>query len=213
MTTMKLEAKGINKRFADQIIISDFSISVAEGDMVAITGATGSGKTTLLHILGLIEKADSGEILYDNEVIRNFAQRRFLLQNQIGFLFQNFGLIYDETVFNNILVLKKIRRMAQKERHRRIEEAFSIVGLTRAHISKKVYECTSGEWQRIAIAKLLLKECGIIFADEPTAFLDDHNKELIMSYIKYINQTNTSVVIASHDRDVCNYCSTIIELP
>jgi len=209
---MKVELKNMNKSFGKQKIFDNFNITVESGEMVCILGKSGSGKTTLLNILGLIEKKDHGTIIYNTTIINTEKKQRSLLSNSIGFIFQNFGLIDNETVYQNLSIIKQLNFKKKKEKIKKIKEILDTLDLSEEIIYKKVYECSGGEQQRVAIAKILIKECDIIFADEPTASLDKYNKIKILDQLKKLNRQGKTIVIVSHDDEICNYCDRVVTL-
>ncbi|MEI3614889.1 ATP-binding cassette domain-containing protein [Pseudogracilibacillus sp. SO30301A] len=209
---MKIELKGLKKRFGQHIIFDQFNISIESGEMVCILGKSGSGKTTLLNILGLIEKKDAGQILYNGKLIHTRAQQRKLLSKKISFIFQNFGLIDNETVYDNLNLIKQLKYKNKKAKIELMVGALTKVGLDEGILNKKVFECSGGEQQRIAIVKILLKDCDVIFADEPTASLDNENKVNILKHLKELHKLGKTIVIVSHDHDVCHYCDRVISI-
>lgn len=209
---MKIELKDLKKRFGQQIIFDQFNISIESGEMVCILGKSGSGKTTLLNILGLIEKKDAGQILYNGKLIHTRAQQRKLLSKKISFIFQNFGLIDNETVYDNLNLIKQLKYKNKKAKIELMVDALTKVGLDEGILNKKVFECSGGEQQRIAIVKILLKDCDVIFADEPTASLDNENKVNILKHLKELHKLGKTIVIVSHDHDVCHYCDRVISI-
>lgn len=209
---MNIELRGLKKKFGKQIIFDQFDISIESGEMVCILGKSGSGKTTLLNILGLIEKKDAGQIFYNGKLINTRNQQRKLLSEKIGFIFQNFGLIDNETVYDNLKLIKQLKHKSKKEKLSLMVSTLKKVGLDEVVLDKKVFECSGGEQQRIAIAKILLKNCDVIFADEPTASLDNENKVNILNHLKELHKLGKTIVIVSHDHEVCQYCDRVISI-
>lgn len=209
---MNIELRGLKKKFGKQIIFDQFDISIESGEMVCILGKSGSGKTTLLNILGLIEKKDAGQIFYNGKLINTRNQQRKLLSEKIGFIFQNFGLIDNETVYDNLKLIKQLKHKSKKEKLLLMVSTLKKVGLDEVVLDKKVFECSGGEQQRIAIAKILLKNCDVIFADEPTASLDNENKVNILNHLKELHKLGKTIVIVSHDHEVCQYCDRVISI-
>jgi len=209
---MKIEARGLKKSFGKQVVFDQFDILIESGEMISITGKSGSGKTTLLNVLGLIENKDGGKIFYDDQLIESNNKKRRLLSEKIGFVFQNFGLIDNETTYNNLALVKQLRYKNKKTKLHLMESVLKKVELSEQHLNKKIFECSGGEQQRIAIAKILLKNCDVIFADEPTASLDNDNKSNILTHLKELNKLGKTVVIVSHDPDVCSYCDRVISI-
>ncbi len=206
-----LEVKNINKKFGEIEVLKDFSMDVEENEMICIIGESGCGKSTLLNIIGLLEKADSGSILYDGEKGHAPYTRgaEHLLRYEIGYLFQNFALVEDDTVYNNLKIALEYSKAANKKEL--ISEALEEVGLTRME-NKQVFKCSGGEQQRIAIARLLLKPCRIVLADEPTGSLDPHNKGIILQLLCRFKEKGKTLLIVTHDSDVANIADRVIEL-
>ncbi|MCL2717420.1 MAG: ABC transporter ATP-binding protein [Lachnospiraceae bacterium] len=209
---MKIELKNMSKNFGKQVIFDKFDLEINSGEIVAVMGKSGSGKTTLINILGLIENVGGGKILYDNQPVTTERQKRKLLSEKIGFVFQNFGLIDNETIFDNLALVKQLQSKKAKDKHLLIKQALENVGLSDDFIGKKVFECSGGEQQRVAIAKILLKDCSVIFADEPTASLDTDNKKTVLSHLKKLHSSGKTVVIVSHDYGIGAYCDRVITI-
>lgn len=209
---MKLEVQNLSKCFGKQQLFHGFDLVVESGEMVSILGKSGSGKTTLLNMIGMIEPRDDGAILYNDQVVSSLKQKKRLLCEHIGFIFQNFGLVDNETVHQNLSLVKNLRNMKKKEREQMMEEVILKVGLSKEHLPKKIYECSGGEQQRVAIAKLLLKDCDVILADEPTASLDGENKKNVMRQLSMLHEQGRTVLIVTHDLEVARMCERMIEL-
>jgi len=209
---MKIELRGMTKCFGNQNIFENFDILINSGEMIVINGKSGSGKTTLINILGLIEDMNEGQILYNDCVVDRERQKRKLLGEKIGFVFQNFGLIDNETIYDNLVFIREIRRKHKKEKRELMINALKNVGLNEDYLFKPIYECSGGEQQRVAIAKILLKDCDVVFADEPTASLDSDNKDNIMGHLKKLHSLSKTIIIVSHDQEICNYCDRVISI-
>lgn len=181
--------------------------------MIAITGASGSGKTTLLNIIGLLEAADSGKIIIDNQsnIKTNTALSNKIIREKICYLFQNFALVDDESVDYNLNLALEYRKGSKKEKLELKENALKMVGLN-GYLNKKIYTLSGGEQQRISIARAILKPNKIILADEPTGSLDDHNKLIIIDLLKYLKSLGKTIVIATHDNYLANCCDRVIKI-
>ena len=201
-----IEVRNLCKKYDDDIIFDNLSFKVNEGEFLVISGPSGSGKTTLLNILGTIEKFDSGDVRILNKDIKNKKNRSFLLQNVIGFLFQNFALVDDKTVEENLKLVKKNVRSQIS-----IEKALDMVNLSNK-LKTKIYKLSGGEAQRVAIARLLVKKCQLILCDEPTGSLDRKNADEIVDIIKKLNYEAKTIVMVTHDEKYKNIGDRLIEL-
>lgn len=195
-----IELRNISKAFGSRIVLNDFSVVINDGDYICFYGQSGCGKTTLLNIIGLIEDHDSGLVLYDAKPITK-RYRRKLLDENISFIFQNFGLIDDLSVYENFDVIRSIKNVNKSKKHDLIDKTLEKVGL--ANIGNKmIYELSGGEQQRVAIAKAIIKNSSIILADEPTASLDPDNQQVILDVLKDLNDKGCTIIVVSHD-DIC----------
>ena len=203
----------ISKSYANHMVLNNISMAVREGEMVAITGKSSSGKTTILNIMGLLEKPDSGIIQLFGETSPRLGSGKAykLLRTKLAYLFQNCALIDDETVDYNLeiplLYVKKTKMEKQKLKMDSLEK----VGLA-VSLKEKIYELSGGEQQRVAIARILLKSCDLILADEPTGSLDSENRNEIMRILKELNNTGKTIIIVTHDQYVANVCGRNISI-
>ena len=209
-----IELKNITKKYkGGKTIFSDYSLRIDEGEFIGIVGESGAGKTTLLNIIGLITNISSGSITIKKQSNLTPSSKKAMLlrRNTIGYLFQNYGLIDDESVewkLNLALEYKKLSRSQKKEK---IQTLLTKMGLT-DYEKKKIYQLSGGEQQRVAIAKLILQESSIILADEPTSGLDNANKVMVMDLLSKLNNKGITVIMVTHDTTLNNYFSKIIEL-
>lgn len=208
-----IELVNINKNFGEKTILDDCSFNINPNDFVAIVGESGSGKTTLLNILGLIESVDSGKVkMFDEEYIKpNSIQANKLIRERIGFVFQNFALIDNQTVLNNLLMAMKYRTLKKSEKLVEIEKVLEFVGLG-GYQNKKIYELSGGEQQRIAIARAILKPHDLILADEPTGSLDDVNKQIIFELFEKLNEQGKTIIIVTHDFELAKKCKRVLKI-
>lgn len=206
-----IEVKNISKSFGSKRVFHDFSLDIKENTFVAIAGESGSGKSTLLNMLGLLDSPENGDIiLFGNVNVKPFSlQAQRLLKTKIGYLFQNFALIEEKSVAYNLnLAFDKEKKAVKDEK---IQNALAKVGLIR-YEQKKVFECSGGEQQRIAIARLLLKPCELILADEPTGSLDENNKQEIFSLLKQLQASGKTIVVVTHDKELMEIADKVIVL-
>lgn len=194
------------KKFDDKILFNNFSLVVETGEFIIFSGPSGCGKTTLLNLIGAIEKIDGGSIVVDNIDISNKKNHLQYFRTKVGFLFQNFALVDNKTVKENLQLIRKDSKTDLS-----ILEALKTVGLE-DKLNKKVYTLSGGEQQRVALARLMLKKSDIILADEPTGSLDKKNAEVVLNILKKLNQEGKTVVLVTHDEDIKKQGSKVINL-
>jgi putative ABC transport system ATP-binding protein len=178
----------------------DFSLEVKAGEFVAVTGPSGSGKTTFLNVAGLLETFDSGSYELDGRDVSRLADddRSLLRNSKIGFIFQSFNLLPDLSIYDNIDVPLRYRRMKVAERRERIDKVLERVGLAgrKRHIPSQL---SGGQQQRAAIARALVGEPAFLLADEPTGNLDSSMAAEVMALLEEINAAGTTIVLVTHD--------------
>lgn len=208
MDIIRLE--NISKVYNTKKIFENFNLTVEKGEFLGIKGESGKGKSTLLNIIGLLETCD-GRVIMDGKEInyKNTKEIQSLLRNKIGYLFQNFALIDDLNVYENLkIVLKKDEKKNGKAV---ILQELKKVGMEDA-LNKKVYQLSGGEQQRIAIVRLILHKSEIILADEPTGSLDIKNAKIVMDLLKEFHKQGKTVIMVSHDERAFQNCSRIVNL-
>lgn len=206
-----LELKNISKKYGNNTIFDNYNLEVKKGTFLGIKGKSGRGKTTLLNIMGLLEDYEGTLNIMGEEVrYRDKKKRKEMLKKVIGYLFQNYALIDDLTVYENLkIVINKKNKIKGKEL---MLEALEKVGVANEFLNKKIYTCSGGEQQRIAIARLMLKDCDIVLADEPTGSLDDKNTAIVMKLLTQLNEEGKTIVMVSHDDVTLSYCKEIVQL-
>lgn len=205
-----IELKNITKKYGKKEIFKNFSIHIYEGEFVAITGESGCGKSTLLNIMGLLESVDKGKVSIDGEsnIRPQSKQAVKIIRNKINYLFQNFALVDEDTVYNNLLLSLKYVKGNKKSK---INDALCAVGLA-GFEKEKIYQLSGGEQQRVALARIILKPSKIILADEPTGSLDPINRDVIINILKKIHQQGKTIIIVTHDTAVAKQCNRIIKI-
>lgn len=202
-----LKMNNISKVFRTELVethaLSDFTLTVAEGEFVTITGPSGCGKTTFLNIAGLLETYTSGSYLLDGVDVTALSdyQRARLRNEKIGFIFQSFNLMPDLNLFDNVDVPLRYRGMKAAERKDRIEQALESVGLLgrKKHLPAQL---SGGQQQRVAIARALVGEPRFLLADEPTGNLDSNTALGVMDLLNEINAQGTTIIMVTHDQEL-----------
>ena len=201
-----IEIQNLSKKFDEKVIFDGFNYRIEDGDFIVFCGESGCGKTTLLNMIGCLEKPDSGTILIDGTDYAKVRNKRALFAYKLGFLFQNFALLEGKTVEQN---LNMIQKKARSEKS--VDEVLAAVGLSDKKVSK-VYKLSGGEQQRVALARLMLKKCDIILADEPTGSLDVHNADLVMDILHLINQMGKTVILVTHSQEIIEQERKVVRL-
>lgn len=202
-----IEALNISKCFHNHDILKALNVNIDKNSLTVITGESGKGKTTLLNILSLLEKPDSGTVKIDN--ISNPSPREIVKLRRyiISYLFQNYGLMDEYTVEKNL----RTSLIYRKDTSLSISEALTKVGLE-GYEKRLVYELSGGEQQRVALARILLKDASYIFADEPTGNLDKGNRDKVIKLLRELADNGKGVVLATHDLDLLSYADQHIQL-
>ncbi len=195
-----IEIKNIGKKFNKHQLFKDFSYTINEGDFVCIFGESGCGKSTLLNMIGSLEPLDSGDITYsfNNQEYSVLKDSKFIRKNIVSYVFQNFALLNDETVLNNLLFAMESTSISRSEKHYRINEELSKINMN-DRAKSYAYELSGGEQQRIALVRAILNPSTVILADEPTGNLDLKNKEIIIEQLKKINESGKTIIVVTHD--------------
>lgn len=199
--------KNIFKKYGDNVIFSDFNLTVNKGDMISISGKSGSGKSTILNIIGLLDYFDSGEVSIDGNinVDINSKEAMLLRRDKIGYLFQSYALIEDESIYKNLELSLRYEKISKSEKIKKMSKVLHDVRLEK-DLSEKIKKLSGGEKQRVAIARLMLKDYEILLADEPTGSLDEANRDIILSLLKREHEKGKTIIIVSHDNYVKNFC-------
>ena len=200
---MTIEIVNVTKKYGSKEIFTDLNLTFEAGKSYALIGGSGSGKSTLLNIIGRLEKIDSGKVLVDKQDIWKIKERTYF-KNTIGYVFQNYSLIENKTVYDNLKLLNKDKKI--------ISEMLEKVGLSRDYLKHKIYELSGGQAQRVAIARMLMKPRKIILADEPTGALDSEIGNEIINLLLSEAAKSNYVIIATHDPAVYSKVDVIIDI-
>ena len=212
-----LQMNEIQKIYRTELVethaLRQMTLSVAEGEFVAVTGPSGSGKTTFLNIAGLLESFEHGSFLLDGKDVSHLGDdERSVYRNQkIGFIFQSFNLIPDLNLFENVDVPLRYRRLPASDRKQRIERALETVGLA-SRMKHLPAQLSGGQQQRVAIARALAGEPRLLLADEPTGNLDSTMAGQVMELLEQIHAGGTTIVMVTHDPDLAERADRNIHL-
>lgn len=213
-----VEFKKICKSFKtgdkETVICDNYDLAVEKGELVAIMGKSGCGKTTILNMIAGIEPIDSGEYIFDGVPvkIRTASDGVKFRRNKIGIILQHFALINDYNVYENVELGLWESGLGEKETRHRTHEMLESLGIADLR-DKYPNKLSGGEKQRVAIGRALVCRPALLLADEPTGALDAETEAEIVALIKKLNkETNTTMIIVTHDKEVADNCSRIITL-
>lgn len=201
-----LEIKSISIEYNKKKIISDFSLKINQGEVVALTGPSGAGKSSILYAIAMLKEVTSGEILINNKKIPkiNTEAGRKIYQEELGFIFQDFLLIKDKTVRQNLELVKY-------DNTYKVEHALEYVKMEK-YIDYKISQLSGGQQQRIAISRLFMKPFNIVLGDEITGSLDKDNKLKILEIIKKLKEEGKAIILVTHDNEVANFCDKEVKI-
>lgn len=204
-----IKAKNIHKYYEDLHVLKGVDLYIKNSEIVSIVGASGAGKTTLLQILGTLDKpsiTEASELLINNKSIINFKDKelaKFRNEN-IGFIFQFHQLLPEFTALENVCIPAFIKKTPQKEAEKRAKELLSFLGLSH-RLNHKPSQLSGGEQQRVAVARSLINNPKLIFADEPSGNLDSESAEQLHNlFFKLRDEFGQTFVIVTHNEDLAN---------
>lgn len=187
-----IQINHVKKSIGGHVIFDDLSMQIADREFAVLTGPSGCGKTTLLHMIGGIEPVDSGDILVGDFNVAKGKNLMHYYRHEVGFLFQNFALVERKTVAENLGMIRKDARSSLS-----MADALRRVGMEGKE-TQMVYSLSGGEQQRIALARLMMKQCSLILADEPTGSLDPNNAAQVMEILKSFSEMGKTVIMVTH---------------
>lgn len=209
-----IEIKGIRKSFGNLEVLKGIDLHIDKGEIVSIVGPSGAGKTTLLQIMGTLDKADSGTVMVDGVDVSRLSKTKLSdFRNQhIGFVFQFHQLLPEFTALENVMIPAFIRGSKRSEAKARAEELLAFMGLSE-RADHKPAELSGGEKQRVAVARALINNPAVIFADEPSGSLDSQNKaELHQLFFDLRDKYGQTFVIVTHDEGLSQITDRCIHM-
>jgi len=194
--------QNVTKEYENQTALRDLTFSVAKGEMLFLTGPSGSGKTTLLKLIYLAELPDHGTISIAEWQTNELRESSIpFVRRNIGVVFQDFRLLDNRTVFENVSLALRIRNVGEREIKSRVAEALKTVNL-RHKADSYPRRLSGGEQQRVVIARAIVADPTVVLADEPTGNLDADTAESVMKTFKDIHARGTTILVATHNRDL-----------
>ena len=195
-------------------VLNNVSLKISDGEFVAIVGPSGSGKSTLMHILGLLDTSTGGKYFFNKQDVTKLSDDALadLRKKKIGFVFQAFNLLPRATILKNVMLPLVYSKIPENERENRAQKALTDVGLEKEHWLKLSNQLSGGQMQRVAIARSLVNNPSIIFADEPTGNLASQQSQAVMETFKELNKQGRTIVLITHEHDIAENANRIISI-
>lgn len=209
-----IQLSHINKSFGELHVLKDVSLTIPDGKIISIVGASGAGKTTLLQIAGTLDAPDTGSILYDGVDVTSLNDKRLseFRNKNIGFVFQFHQLLPEFTALENVAIPAMIGGTGRSVANKRAEEMLALLGLGE-RLKHKPGQLSGGEKQRVAIARALVNDPKVVFADEPTGSLDSANRNEIRTLISGLRESlGQTFVIVTHDASVSEISDILVTM-
>jgi len=206
----KIYNKGKSNEFE---ALKNVSLTIDDGEFVAIIGKSGAGKSTLLHIIACIDSYESGEYYIDDIFIKNLGETKLaeIRNSKLGIVMQDFALVDDFSCFENVMLPLDFSKKKTPDKKEKAMNTLQAVGLG-AIAKKTVNKLSGGQKQRVAIARAIVNNPSVILADEPTGALDSKTAAEIMELFRELNEKGHTVIIVTHDLEIANQCDRIIEI-
>jgi len=209
-----ISVKNISKKYGSLEVLKDVSLEIKKGEIVSIVGSSGAGKSTLLQIMGTLTKADSGLLEINSKKINSLTSSELAVfrNNEIGFVFQAHQLLPEFTALENVCLPSWIKGTSKKEALKKGTELLTIFGLSE-RLNHKPMELSGGEQQRVAVARALINNPSVVFADEPSGNLDTNAaKSLHDLFFKLRNEFEQTFVIVTHNRELAKMSDRMLEM-
>ena len=194
-------------------VLKNINLTIGKGELLAIVGPSGSGKSTLMNLLGFMDKPTSGRYLLEEKDTSKFNDIQYarLRTQKVSFIFQEYNLLDDYTVYDNVELPLLHRRMRKKEKKELILSTLKKLGIEHK-IDTKAAKLSGGEKQRVAIARALVTGCDILLADEPTGALDQERGKDIMDLLQILNKEGKTIIVVTHDPNIAARCKRTIRI-
>lgn len=218
MSKPLIQLKSIKKQFENDEVITKvlhgIDSEIKAGEFVSIMGPSGSGKSTLMNIMGMLDRASSGQYLFKGEDVTTFEDDKLanLRNKELGFVFQSFNLLPRTSVLENVMLpLHYAKNLKTEEKIKKATDAIKAVGLDH-RIENLSNQLSGGEKQRVAIARALVNDPSLIFADEPTGNLDSKSGEIVMKILDKLSDEGKTIILVTHEQYTAEYAERIIKL-
>lgn len=209
-----IKVEQIKKSFGSLQVLKGIDLQVKKGEIVSIVGPSGAGKTTLLQIMGTLDKADSGKVFIDDVNLSKLGEKKLsgFRNKNIGFVFQFHQLLPEFTALENVMIPALIGNAKRNEAEKRAKDLLDMMGLSE-RLEHKPAELSGGEKQRVAVARALINDPVIVFADEPSGSLDSDNKEELHSlFFELRDKLNQTFIIVTHDEQLASITDRTIHM-
>lgn len=213
-----LETRDVTKTYVLESIevnaLRGVDVAIHEGEMVSIMGPSGSGKSTLMHIVGLLDRPTSGQVILEGEDVSQLMPNELaaLRNRHIGFVFQSFNLLPRSTVMRNVVMPMLYTRVPRDEREDRAAAALAAVGLEESLWTHRSNELSGGQMQRVAIARALVNDPSLILADEPTGNLDTATGDSVMDLFARLNADGRTIVLITHEPEIATKTRRVVRI-
>lgn len=209
-----IKVENIHKSFGALKVLKGIDLEVSKGEVVSIVGPSGAGKTTLLMIMGTLDKADSGKVFIDGTELNRLGERKLadFRNKNIGFVFQFHQLLPEFTALENVMIPALIGDVKRTDAERKAKDLLAMMGIA-GRMEHKPAELSGGEKQRVAVARALINNPSVVFADEPSGSLDTDNKaELHSLFFELRDKLNQTFIIVTHDEQLASITDRTIHM-
>lgn len=206
-----MELMKVKKSYGDHQIFKDLSFRFEAGNIYALIGKSGSGKTTLLNMMAKLEAWNGGQIIYRGKALESYKERTFF-EKELGYLFQNLGLIENASVAENLDLGLVGKKMSKEEKKQAFRDVLAKMNLSYLPLDRKIYTLSGGEAQRISVGKLMLKKPFLLLADEPTASLDPKTADEILKLVFQMRDPERLIIIATHSPEIWQRCDEVLAI-